>query len=518
MARIEYTDVEGKVHKVVVPRGGEGIVIGRNASCDVVLNSKSVGRNHGRITREDGSYVFRDLGSVNGSFVNDGKVTGAVVLSDGAKVRCGDSIMEFVFDAADGSKAPPRKPKPPKPASKSPQTGDINRLQKENKALRAELKSLSTRVAFSESDSDELEALKKKLAESSATSGETEDEVRHLRGLMADGERRVKDAEARAATANSSLESMHAKYMDMREQVQHTQSLLEEARTGLSDSESEVADLQEQLASLNAQAEAALNRGGQAVEEVSDLKVKVTEKDREIERLQRELDIRDYDLKALREENERLQEYCETDSGRQEALERKVRNLEAVIEENRNYIAELRRTNEEKDRQVREVRLGVGIADLEQEKQRLLDDFHKKSREVDDLQADLAARGAELESVSSLKSELQARVKELEKAGRTRRADTEDISDHPEYLAKVREVDRLIETEATLTAELDTLRDQRERFSEEERARLEADLSASQEKSQVLADRIVKIRDEAAREAGASRKKKTRKKTTRKKT
>jgi len=512
MARIEYTDVEGKVHRVVIPRGGEGVVIGRNASCDVVLNSKSVGRNHGRITREGGSYVFRDLGSVNGSFVNGGKVTGAVVLADGAKVRCGDSIMDFVFDAADGRKAPPSKSKATMPVPAPPETIDVSRLQKENKALRAELKSLSTRVASSDSDTDEVEALKKKLADSSAASGEAEDEARHLRGLMADGEHRVKDAEARAATANSSLESVHAKYLDMREQVQHTQSLLDEARASLSDSESELSDLREQWASLSAQAEAARNRGGQAAEEVSDLKVKVTEKDREMERLQRELDIRDYDLKALREENERLQDYCETDSGRQEALERKVKNLEAVIEENRNYIAELRRTNEEKDRQVREVRLGVGIADLEQEKQRLLDDFHKKSREVDDLQADLSARGAELEGVTSEKDELQARVKKLEKAGRTRRADTEDISDHPEYLAKVREVDRLIDTEATLTAELGTLRDEREMFSEEARARLEADLNASQEKSQVLADRLEKIRGEAAKDAGASKKKKARKK------
>lgn len=491
MARIEYTDVDGKVHRIGIPGNGDGIVIGRSPSCNVVLDSKSVGRNHGKISREDGDYVYRDLGSVNGSFIDDQRVKESVVLSDGARVRCGDARMDFVLEPGDENDSSSKKGGPDKPPST---TATVSRLQKENKALRAELKSFSDQL--SQSDPAELEGLRKMLGKSKSAQQEVEDEVRHLQGLVEDGERRVKDAETRAATANSSLESVHAKYMDMRDQVQHSQDLLEETRSNAADAEVEVADLKEQVASLTARAEAAQNRRGQAAEEVSDLKVKVTEKEREIERLQRDVDIRDYDLKALKEDNERLQEYCETDTGQQAALERKTVNLEAVIEENRNYIAELRRNNEEKDRELREVRLGVGIADLEQEKQRLLDDFHKKSREVDDLKSDLAARCAELEGLTSERDELQTKLKKGEEKARTRKAEREDISDHPEYRARVREVERLTRREQALSRDLGVLRGERDRFSDEERARLEAELGASQEKSQVLAERIETIRKE----------------------
>jgi len=407
----------------------------------VSLDSKSVGRKHGQITFQKGAYVYRDLGSVNGSLVDGRKVKGRIVLSDGVKVRCGDSILDFLLDPGDLE---------PKASPDSVDAKTMARLGKENKALREEIKALNMQMSASDPGESEISA--QKLKEANAALVEAQDEVRHLRGIIEDNEQRVKDAEARAATANSSLESIHSKYLDMRDQVRHTQSLLEEARSEASRNEEEAADLREQLEALTAQVEAARNRGGKVAEEVSDLKVRITERDREVERLQRELDIRDYDLKVVREENERLQEYCRTDTGLQADLERKVRNLEAVIEENRNYIAELRRMNEEKDREVREVRLGVGIADLEQEKQRLLDDFHKKSREVDDLKAELALIRADLEGAAADREAIEAKVREIEGASRARRSEMEDISDHPEYKARAREIERL-------TQQLDSILD-----------------------------------------------------------
>jgi len=205
--------------------------------------------------------------------------------------------------------------------------------------------------------------------------------------------------------------------------------------------------------------------------------VKLTQKDRELEGLRRELDSREYDLKVLREENERLEEYCQSDSGRQHELERKVKNLEAVIEENRNLVRELRRAVEEKDREVREIRLGVGIADLEQEKQRLLDDYHKKSRELDALRADLASAKSDIAAAAAEREELLGRIRQLEEAAKVRRYEREDISDHPEYRAKVREAEALAEALKAREAEL-SAREKALEERERERANLMETLGA----------------------------------------
>jgi chromosome segregation ATPase len=289
--------------------------------------------------------------------------------------------------------------------------------------------------------------------------------------------------------------------MDMRDQVQHLQGQLDQVRGESSDREVEAAELRERLAAAQAQVESIRGRTAQAADDVATLKVKVTERDREVERLRREMDTREYDLKALREENERLAEYCQVDSGKQNQLERKVRNLEAVIDDNRSLIAELRRSLEEKDREVREVRLGAGIADLEQEKQRLLDDYHKKSRELDAARSTIASHAADLAGGAAEREALEARVRQLEEAARTRRSEREDISDHPEYKARVREIQARDESLAQVRVELDRALKQQAECPPEERTRLAAELAAAQEKAKVLAARVEELQGRLAAKA-----------------
>ena len=69
--------------------------IGRAQGNNVVLQSGSVSRQHARIREEAGEYRVFDLGSANGTFVNDQKVADPIVLQDGDRVRFGE--VEFVF-------------------------------------------------------------------------------------------------------------------------------------------------------------------------------------------------------------------------------------------------------------------------------------------------------------------------------------------------------------------------------------------------------------------------------------
>lgn len=498
MAWLEYTDAEGRVRKVEIPKTPAGIVIGRSNACQVVLKSPLVGRNHGKVLYQDGVYIYKDLGSVNGSYVNERKVQGDVALKDGDLIRLGDVLVRFLGEQRADE---PRVQAGQKAAGARVAGTDalslveVVRLRRENEALRAELAALERRLK--EQESKDVSEIERRLARAEETLKERDDEVRHLKGLLADSERRLRESETRVGTLSSSLESVHSKYLDMREQAAHAQRLLEQARQEASEREIEVAELREKVAMLEAQLEAARNRTGQSVEEAKNLKVKVTEKDREIERLKRELDIREYDLRALREENERLQEYCASDSGRQRELERKIRNLEAVIEDNRNLIEELRRMIAERDRELMAARLGVGLANLEQEKQRLLDDFHKKAREVDELRAEVAALTAEIGAARAEAEGYRIRIKQLEEASRIRKSEREDISDHPEYKARVREAERLRGEMEVLAREIEALR--RDALLPEERARLLAELEASQEKIRLLQVRLAETEAEMRR-------------------
>jgi pSer/pThr/pTyr-binding forkhead associated (FHA) protein len=74
----------------------EGIVIGRDPDCDVVIAGKDVSRRHASVRPSIQGYVLTDLGA-NGSYVNGHRVEAAQVLGMRDVVRIGDE--EFVFEA-----------------------------------------------------------------------------------------------------------------------------------------------------------------------------------------------------------------------------------------------------------------------------------------------------------------------------------------------------------------------------------------------------------------------------------
>lgn len=63
------------------------IVAGRNADCDIVLVEGHPSRRHAQITIKDDSAWLEDLGSANGTFVNDRQITAPVQLRAGDRIR-----------------------------------------------------------------------------------------------------------------------------------------------------------------------------------------------------------------------------------------------------------------------------------------------------------------------------------------------------------------------------------------------------------------------------------------------
>jgi diguanylate cyclase (GGDEF)-like protein len=79
-----------------IPLAAAAEVIGRGSECTVVIADQSVSRRHARVEPgPDGGYAVADLGSTNGTFVNDGRVA-AAPLADGDYLRIGNHMFRFL--------------------------------------------------------------------------------------------------------------------------------------------------------------------------------------------------------------------------------------------------------------------------------------------------------------------------------------------------------------------------------------------------------------------------------------
>lgn len=72
-------------------------VVGRDEGCDVLLDAAGVSRRHCEIKLAvDGSHIVRDLGSKNGTNVDNEDIRGPRRLSSGTILRVGDVILKYL--------------------------------------------------------------------------------------------------------------------------------------------------------------------------------------------------------------------------------------------------------------------------------------------------------------------------------------------------------------------------------------------------------------------------------------
>lgn len=72
-------------------------VVGRDASADLVIPRSTISRQHSRLMKREGSgWWVEDLGSTNGTFVNESRVSEERRLADGDQIRFGDTIFKFL--------------------------------------------------------------------------------------------------------------------------------------------------------------------------------------------------------------------------------------------------------------------------------------------------------------------------------------------------------------------------------------------------------------------------------------
>lgn len=75
-------------------------ILGRSPDSSIRLQDNGVSRQHATIRRDGGLYWISDLGSANGSFVNDVAITTARALRHGDRIQLGTCL--FAFETDDG--------------------------------------------------------------------------------------------------------------------------------------------------------------------------------------------------------------------------------------------------------------------------------------------------------------------------------------------------------------------------------------------------------------------------------
>lgn len=76
--------------------GTEPLIIGRSPQCEIQVDQESVSRNHCRIRFTGTEFLVRDLGSTNGTYVNDDLVQEEGRLRHGDQLKVGRTILKFI--------------------------------------------------------------------------------------------------------------------------------------------------------------------------------------------------------------------------------------------------------------------------------------------------------------------------------------------------------------------------------------------------------------------------------------
>jgi hypothetical protein len=74
---------------------GEGAILGRGDQAEIRLEDPFASSRHARLVRQGGAVVLEDLGSTNGTYLNEELLSGPQPLHPGDRVRIGDS--EFTY-------------------------------------------------------------------------------------------------------------------------------------------------------------------------------------------------------------------------------------------------------------------------------------------------------------------------------------------------------------------------------------------------------------------------------------
>src|SRR5215216_1109663 len=101
--KLKLIVLAGAKEGLEIPLKKDKFLIGRAKECALRAGSEAISRRHCAIIRRESGYTVRDLGSRNGTLVNDEKISTEVPLKDGDELRVGP--LKFRVAAAESKSA-----------------------------------------------------------------------------------------------------------------------------------------------------------------------------------------------------------------------------------------------------------------------------------------------------------------------------------------------------------------------------------------------------------------------------
>lgn len=456
---LEWRDVHGKVMQLQLAADIEPVTIGRKPNVSRIFsNETTVSRDHGRIGYDDQerAYYIKDIGSANGTFVNGQQVKRANI-REGDVVRCGERFEIYAKpgDAPHAGQDRPvaaaeRRTSLPGPTMNQPGAADAVRSQLAGRTGAPELRpperaSASAIAAAQPAPREPLRAQPTPAATPavSAHLAEFEELRKKLQEIQTEN---VKLAE-RAARAENKIremernsvadEGLYDKYSQLKEHAQTLSRQLEQEREKFARKENEALESEAKVRELDRRVKESEDKGADAQERIAGLKVRVTQKDRQIEELQRQYDQLDYEARALKDQVLSLESIINDGNFSNNSYERKINMLQEIIQEKENLIQEKKAELRAKEVELRQAQMGVGISGLEDEKRKLLADFHNAIKRNDELTDRISEQSRQ---VDGLRKELDSARQAADKKPRE-----VDVTEHPDFRAKVRELERMRE-------------------------------------------------------------------------
>ena len=86
---LEPRERKGKIYDLA-----EEQTVGRAAGCQITLDDTYVSQLHARVFTKDGSWYVEDLGSTNGTYLNTKRVSTALAVKRGDRIKIGATVME----------------------------------------------------------------------------------------------------------------------------------------------------------------------------------------------------------------------------------------------------------------------------------------------------------------------------------------------------------------------------------------------------------------------------------------
>ncbi len=93
-----------------------GVSIGRESDNDIMLDSDASSRYHSKLELRDGDWFLKDLGSTNGTKLNDLKISSDTKLHEGDRITIGKEVLLFGTSVEARRETPAAPPPPPVPA------------------------------------------------------------------------------------------------------------------------------------------------------------------------------------------------------------------------------------------------------------------------------------------------------------------------------------------------------------------------------------------------------------------